>query len=183
MRPIVAVDDAFDRDYASDGISRFGSYVRQRAHLLVDDWEPLSPVTFAVTVWTIASGPMMSPGYVRTRPTVRGVNCRHADEPGWLLAEVAVALPWPSDLRDGADPQGWAVGGPSHADERRPALLVDGRIRIPISQDELPRPSRFAALDVSIAKRAVAVVCDRVNAHAGPVLARLHSTDSNGVLL
>lgn len=184
MRPIVTVDDAYDRDYASDGISRFGAYVRQRAHLLVDDWEPLSPVTFAVTVWTIASGPMMSPGYVRTRSSIRGVNCRHGDEPGLLIAEVAVALPWPSDLRQSDDLRGWSSTRTpdGYEDERHPALLVDGRIRIPISEEELPRPSRFAGLDVGVAKRAVAVVCERVNQQAGPVLARLQATETNGAL-
>lgn len=187
MTPIVTVDDAYDRDYAGDGISRFGAYVRQRAHLFVDDWEPLSPVTFAVTVWTIATGPIMSPSYVRIRRSIQAVNCRHGDEPGLLLAEIAVRLPWPGGLRDKPSLQGWVSGhrhsgGSDALDEQRPALLVDGRLRVPIPEDRLPSPSRFAALDVGVAKQAITAICEQVNTVAGPVLADLRSETTTGVL-
>jgi hypothetical protein len=189
MSPIVSVDEDYDRDYAADGISRFGGYVRQRAHLFVDDWEPLSPVTFAVTVWTVANGPVMSPGYVRIRESIGGVSCRHGDEPGLLLAEVDIRLPWPAAMHGAECLGGWgswsgagsAVDDESgQPDERRPALLVSARLRIPIPEALLPVPSRFAGLDVSVAKRAVAVICEQVNAHAGPAVASLRSYHLSG---
>jgi hypothetical protein len=184
---IVSIDDAYDRDYASDGISRFGAYVRQRAHLFVDDWEPLSPVTFAATVWAIASGPLMSPGYVRTRSSVGGVHCRHADEPGLLLAEVDMCLPWSADLRNRSELAGWSSWTSTLApeltdpDERRPALLLRACVRVPVHEGLLPNPSRFAALDVTVAKQAVAVICEQVNTRAAPVVALLRSEALIGV--
>jgi hypothetical protein len=187
MTPIVGIDDAYDRDYASDGISRFGAYVRQRAHLFVADWEPLTPVTFAVTLWTIATGPVMSPGYVRVRTSVSAVTCRHAEEPGLLLAEVRLRLPRPADRRGADIVQAWSdwtlttdvdgVGTTwSPPDEHCRAALLSARLRVPIREDQLPVPTRFAALDVTGAKRAIAVICEQVNTHAAPVVAALRGS-------
>lgn len=151
MNPIVSVDDEYDRDNASDGISRFAGYVRQRAHLFVDDWEPLSPVTFAVTVWSIATSPVMTPPYARVSPRVWDIECRHGDESHLL------------------DPP-----------ENGPGALFSTHLRVPIAEDLLPVPCRFGALDVSVAKRAVSAIADQVNAVAGPVVAQLRDTDAIG---
>lgn len=178
-RPLVTVDESYDRHYASDGISRFGAYVRQRAHLFVDDWEPLSPVTFAATVWAIATGPVMSPAYVHSRRDITSVACRNGDEPGVLIAEVNLCLAWPLELTGALD--GWTswqrLRDPDEDEPRfappledRPALLLGAQMSVPIKADQLPGPSRFAALDVAVAKRAVGVVCRMVNEQAGPVV-------------
>lgn len=188
MTPVVTVDESYDRGYASDGISRFGAYVRQRAHLFVDDWEPLSPVTFACTVWSIATGPVMAPGYVRVRQEMT-VRCTHGEEPGVLIAEVGVRLPWPSGIRGemrgwyfGQLSQPWDDGEPMLVDppDDRPTLLIGASVRVPIAEKLLPTPSRFAALDVGVAKRAVAVVCRRVNEQAGPVVELLRTNAAIG---
>jgi hypothetical protein len=188
MTPILGIDDAYDRDYAADGISRFGGYVRQRAHLFADDWEPLSPVTFACTVWSIATGPVMVPGYVRVRQGM-AVRCAHGEEPGVLIAEVGVRLPWPPGLRAELRgwsswqlSQGWGDEEPGLVDppDDRPTLLIGASVRVPIAEKLLPTPSRFAALDVGVAKRAVALVCQHVNEQAGPVVELLRTNVAIG---
>jgi hypothetical protein len=173
-------DEAYDPDYAPDGVSRFGAYVRQRAHLFVDDWEPLGPAAFAATVWSIACAPLMAPGYIRIRHDVGTVTCHCAEDSSALLAEVTIRLPWRNDE---ALP-GWTSwqrrtdpydDGPrllAPPDDLR-AVLPTATIRVPIAEDQLPTPTRFACLDVSVAKRAVSVICDQVNAQAGPILATL----------
>ncbi|MGQ0843477.1 MAG: hypothetical protein ACT4QF_05025 [Sporichthyaceae bacterium] len=182
--PIVWTDDLYDRDYASDGLSRFGGYVRQRAHLFVDDWEPLSPAAFAATVWTIATSPVMSPPYVHLRPDVSAVTCRHAEEPGLLLAEVEIRLRWPAGLNDFPDLCGWSswdrwIDRPTNdvhliaPSEHKRALLTTATLRVPIPETKLPTSCRFAEADVAIAKRAVAAVCSAVDVHVRPVLAYL----------
>jgi hypothetical protein len=185
--PLAWVDEDYDVDYASDGISRFGSYVRQRAHLFVDDWEPLSAASFAATVWSVATSPVMSPGYVRIRPDVWSLTCFPGEEPGFLLAELEVRVPWPAALRGGQELDGWfswqRTTSWAHEETMylepvgdRRSLLVTSVLRVPIDEGILPTPCRFAALDVSTAKRAISVICTEVNATAGPVVARLRAT-------
>lgn len=191
MKPLVIIDEADDRESASDGISRFGAYVRQRAHLFVDDWEPLSPVSFAVTVWSVATSPVMSPPYARLGADVWGISCHHGDEPGVLVVDVEVRLPWPIELRDDETMRGWADWARARRRDNdgvqlldpvqdRVAALFSAHLRVPIHEDLLPLPCRFGALDVVIAKRAVAVVSDQINAIAGPVVAQLRELDSVG---
>lgn len=191
-KPIAWTDDAYDRDYSSDGISRFGAYVRQRAHLFIDDWEPLSPATFAATVWTIATAPVMSPPYVGLRHDVCDVICHVGEDGDCLLAQLEVRLPWPNGLRGNGKLAAWSSWRPAdkwdydgphlmEPAEDRPALLASAVLRLPIPDAQLPAPCRFAALDVAVAKRAVAVVCEHLNTHAAPVLAELATASQIGV--
>jgi hypothetical protein len=179
MRPLVVADEAYDRDYASDGLSRFGAYVRQRAHLFVFDWEPLSPAGFASEVWAIAGSPVMSPGYVRVRHDVSGIYCRCADDSFGLVVDVHLRLPWPVEpgwaswqrLSD-PDEDGQTLVAP---DEDLLAVLATATVQVPVAEELLPEPGRFAGHDLTIAKRAVGVICRQVNTHAGPVVDRIRS--------
>lgn len=157
MNAIVSVDDGYDWDFAPDGLSRFGAYVDRRAHLFIDESEALTPVALAVALWTIASPPVMSPGYVRVRPTVEAVTCCHADEPNLLLAEVRLRVPWPPETTYLDAMAGWSSWTPttdmdgissrwSAPDEHRRAALLTSLLRVPIGAELLPAPSPFGAL-------------------------------------
>jgi hypothetical protein len=184
---LVWVDDTHDREAASDGVSRYGAYLRDRAHLFDDDGAPLDTVSFAVLAWRTASSPVMAPGYVNLRRDVTAVTCRPGEEPGLLVADVEVRLPWPPDLPWGPmtgwqswqRTRSWSGDEPdSYADPRRedrPALLVTAHLRVPVRDDQLqaPRRSRPGRPDTGDAKRVVRTLCRLVNAEAGPRVALL----------
>jgi hypothetical protein len=72
---VVHVDREGDTERASDGYSRYGSYVEARAYEEFTDKylgpeAPLEPIGFAITAWRVASPPVMSPGLVDWRPDI-----------------------------------------------------------------------------------------------------------------
>jgi hypothetical protein len=97
------IDQEYDRDQASDGISRFGAYVR-KSTALADCWDGTwdDPGTrqagFAAAAWLTATGPVMAPGYVRHHPRVLTgtVACNAWD--GTLNGLVRLVTPWPQPL-------------------------------------------------------------------------------------
>jgi hypothetical protein len=97
------IDQEYDRDQASDGISRFGAYVRQST-ALTEYWDGTwdDPGTlqacFAAAAWSTATGPVMAPGYVRHHPRVLTgtVACNTWD--GTLNGLVRLVTPWPYPL-------------------------------------------------------------------------------------
>lgn len=102
------IDAEYDRDQASDGISRFGVNVR-KATALAQCWDGTwkDPVTrqarFAAAAWSSATGPVMAPGYIRYHPRVLAgeVACNGWD--GTLNGLVRLVTPWPQPLaRSGA---------------------------------------------------------------------------------
>jgi hypothetical protein len=57
------IDCEYDRDNASDGVSRYGAYIRQaRFEPWTDNDHAVELAEFA---WRQATGPVMAPGYVR----------------------------------------------------------------------------------------------------------------------
>jgi len=64
------IDHDHDRNNASDGVSRYGAYLRDHAHLF-DPWQEApgevtrDPVEFAIAAFQVATGPIMAPGFVR----------------------------------------------------------------------------------------------------------------------
>ena len=97
------IDEEYDRDQASDGVSRFGAYVRQSA-AVAECWDGTwdDPGTrqalFAGAAWSTATGPVMAPGYVRHHPRVLTgkVACNAWD--GTLNGLVRLVTPWPQPL-------------------------------------------------------------------------------------
>ena len=71
-------DDEYDREHASDGVSRYGHYVRSaaRSGLMAECWDgtwdddQVRRVRFACAAWETASSPVMAPGYIRRHPRV-----------------------------------------------------------------------------------------------------------------
>src|SRR6266498_6098900 len=62
------VDRDYDRENASDGLSRYGAYLRDASFEPWTDHD--QAVEWAVFAWRRATGPVMSPGYVRYHPRV-----------------------------------------------------------------------------------------------------------------
>jgi hypothetical protein len=171
---LVWVDDAYDLDYASDGSSRFAAYLRQWSADL-DDPE-LSAASYVATVWRVATGPVMSPGYVQLNPTVWSVMCRPGEDPERLVIEIDVRLDWPQELRGHERLREWSTWSYDRIGDSRVmppegamSFLPSVRLHQPIDPAALPTPSGSA--DVVAAKRAVVVLCRIVNGIAGPVVA------------
>ncbi len=97
------IDEEYDRDQASDGISRFGAYVR-KATWLAECWDGTweDPSTrqarFAASAWSTATGPVMAPGYVRHHPRVLTGEVASNSWDGTLNGVVRLVTPWPQPL-------------------------------------------------------------------------------------
>lgn len=104
------VDDEYDQEYASDGRSRFGVYIRSSSLISgcledTDDDEASRRTRFAAAVWETANSPIMAPGYVRRHPRIRRSNLLGGDDT--LTASVELAAPWPGRLARSYD---WQQG-------------------------------------------------------------------------
>src|ERR1017187_6240513 len=89
------IDIDYDRENATDGVSRYAAYVRQAAA----SFEPWSDndqaVELAVFAWQQATGPVMAPGYVRRHPRIAAARLARSDWDGSLLATVDLVMPPP----------------------------------------------------------------------------------------
>lgn len=95
--PIVHVDRKGGEERASDGYSRYGSYVGAREERFQDHWakpeqKPLDPIYFANVAWEIATPPVMSPGLVDWRADLHKVTVGYDEEYGRDLM-LTVELP------------------------------------------------------------------------------------------
>lgn len=112
------IDYEYDREMASDGRSRFASYVRRAA--ATADWtecwdgtwddETVRAVHFASESWRLATTPVMSPGYVRRHPRVRSARVEVNPWDASLTASVEIIIPQPRQLaaaRDSGDGSMW----------------------------------------------------------------------------
>ncbi|MCP9954691.1 hypothetical protein [Actinomadura madurae] len=95
------IDAEYDREYASDGVSRYGAYVRDRLNSsFAECWdgtwgEPSSRLAaFAAAAWRTATGPVMAPGYVRYHSRVLGARVERSQWDGSLIAAVSLVAPW-----------------------------------------------------------------------------------------
>ncbi|MFF3848017.1 hypothetical protein [Streptomyces sp. NPDC002328] len=182
---LALVDDDYDRVNASDGRSRFGAYLAQHPRDF-EAWAPeaLNPSEFAAAAWRIATSPVMSPGYVRTRPDLAGITTGFAEDgPDLVLtvrvpvlhSDLHVRLPyewrdWQSRnyRHDGSFPEREAP------DDRHPAVLATAEVRVPIDEALLPAPKHLRGPGLlADAREAVFTLAELVNDKAGPVVARL----------
>jgi hypothetical protein len=178
------IDRDHDRANASDGVSRYGAYLRDHAELF-DPWQEApdgvtgDPVEFAIAAFKVATGPIMSPGYVRWHGRVCDYVATRSEHDGRLLLSVTLATPSP--VRLPWDWRGWERDFHDRylePDDRRPVGLARLELRWPVATDQLPTPSRPRRPSVPNprdAARAVAVLVDQVNATCGPVLADLEA--------
>jgi hypothetical protein len=178
------VDSDWDRANASDGVSRYGAYLRGHTGLF-DPWHEASngitedPGEFAITAFRVACGPIMSPGYVRWHPRVLDHQVGYSEDPdpGRLIVKVALATWLPMWL--GSPWWSWTtyMGRDwSEPEEAKHAALARLELRWPLPVASLPRPrppARPGQPNLRDAKAAVRALAEVINTTAGPVLASL----------
>jgi hypothetical protein len=179
------IDRDHDRASASDGVSRYGAYLRDHARLF-DPWQDApdgvtgDPVQFAIAAFKVATGPIMSPGYLRWHGRVCDYAATWSEHDGRLLLSVTLAVPSP--VRLGWDWRGWERDFHDRylePDDARPVALARLELRWPVATDQLPaprRPRRPGVANLAEAAGAVAMLVDQVNTTVGPVLADLEAT-------
>jgi hypothetical protein len=180
------IDLDYDRANASDGVSRYGAYVRDYARLF-DPWRDgadgvtTDPVDFAIAAFRVATGPIMGPGYVRWHPRVCGYGLERSDQDGCLVVSVTLATPAPLRL------PGWVWRSWDRdfhdrflePEDHGPVALARLELRWPLGSDQLHRPGRPRVPghpNLVDASSAVAVVVGSANHTAGPVLAALDAS-------
>ena len=184
------VDRDYDRAHASDGISRYGAYLRDVAFEPWTDHD--QAVEWAAFAWRRATGPVMSPGYVRYHPRVLAAQLERSGWDGSLAAAVTLISSWPEELKTpvarglklgdrDAFWQDWPIEclgdtvsyyEPSEADvAARPYLLATVRLQFTVPSAVLPDPPATSAALLSAGQQAVAVVVAELNRIVGPVLA------------
>jgi hypothetical protein len=183
------IDRDYDRDAASNRHGRYAAYLVGHARLF-EPWRDagsvgitLDPVDFAVAAFRIATGPIMSPGYVRWHKRVCDYGVALSDHDSSLLLSVTLAAPMPTQLAGCF----WRSWQRTFFDDRyveppddRAAALCRLELRWPVPADRLPlptRPRRVGIPDPADATRAVEVLVDQVNTAAGPILGALEAGD------
>ncbi|WP_457029252.1 hypothetical protein [Kitasatospora sp. P5_F3] len=176
---IAYTDDAYDRERASDGHSRYGAYLADRAEQFSDLGDPLTPVEFAIAAWRVATSPVMSPGYVRVRHDLTGLTTGRDDE-GNLHLRLELPLPHralairpssrPADWDARSDrwnPCPWSLLVEPEA-ITRPTLLTTAALLLPVPVADLVAPTSGydRQRTTKEAKSAVQALVRHVNAHA-----------------
>jgi hypothetical protein len=184
------VDRDYDREHASDGISRFGAYLRDASF---EPWtDDGQAVEWAVFAWRRATGPVMSPGYVRYHLRVLAARLERSGWDGSLVAGVSLVSGWPTQIaaalargvRLGDRDTSWQdwpteyLGGdtvsyyePGEADvAARPYLLATLSLQFTVPSAALPEPPATSAALLSAGQQAVAAVVAELNRVVGPVL-------------
>ncbi|MEE1787739.1 hypothetical protein PUR71_33250 [Streptomyces sp. SP17BM10] len=165
------------------GGSRYGAYLAQHAGRFHDDGDPLRPAHFAAEAWTVATSPVMSPGYVRLRPDIADVRPAF-DYNGGLLLRIEVRLRQRA-LADSLGPSGrfgdWWQHRPLGDDGRRPrliepeeydrlAVLLTATLVVPVTDHLLPVPTATRGPELTEqARQAVHALAGVLNACAPPV--------------
>ena len=102
------VDRDHDREHASNGVSRYGAYLRDAVFEPWTDHD--QTVEWAVFAWRRATGPVMSPGYVRYHPRVLAARLERSGWDGSLVAGVDLVSTWPEELTAALGRgRGWAA--------------------------------------------------------------------------
>ena len=194
------IDYHYDADHASDGISRYGAYVRSATNtMFAECWDGTwdSPeyraARFAAGAWQTGTGPVMAPGYIRMHPRLLSARVEVNTWDGSLFAAVEMATPWPAPLtrsRDWRGDQWWhdwpvedALGGPNYYREpddrdltRSPYLLARARLLFPLPTGGLPAaPDGPADALEGKARTAAEALVAAMNATVTPVLGALES--------
>lgn len=194
-RAAFGIDEDYDQAHASDGVSRYGAYVRNSVSEFAECWDgtwddPQSlRVDFAATAWRVATGPVMAPGYVRFHPRILDARLERNNWDGSLTATVTLAARWPQPLASshewqlGTRWQDWPVlrnlgsddvtyNEPTEQELTRSAyLMASARLAFPVPDAELPAPPSGPADDLeATALTAVTRVVDALNRIVTPVV-------------
>lgn len=178
------LDEQYDRERAPDGRSRYGAEVRRRADEFATSWGDISPVSFAVTAWRLAT--VLSPGYVRWHRRILSATCTRNPWDGSLIGEATIAAGWPAELtwsRQWTRDNGWRnwpqVFGQyvSPADEdvaRVPHARAMLLVETPVPLADLPAaPDGLDDALEATARHAVAVLVRELNDLLTPMIGQL----------
>lgn len=178
------IDHDGDRFSASDGVSRYSFYLRDRAGQFADgdDGTPTTdPRAFAIAAVLIAQPPVMSPGYVLTDPRVLDVS-HHRDDDGRDAIAVTLVSALPPVVLRGLTGRrdGWRATGFADRVTRWEApyeftsliVLPTVQVIVPLAGADLPTPEydHMGLPDLRTAQHAVRVVVTHLNTHLAPIL-------------
>ncbi len=184
------LDLDYDREYASDGVSRYGAYLRDRASWWAGDDPESDPEYVAVRstarCWEIGSGPIMGPPLVVLHPRILTATAAADEYDGrQLVRTVRLVVGLSDGLRRvlGYQWRSWQHDeyGPSGPTWSEPYEPSGGPLRValptltlswPVPAARLPLPGGGLP-DVDDAIEAVAAVADVLNGELRPVLAYL----------
>jgi hypothetical protein len=172
----LAIDETYDRTYASDGFSRFGAYLAMRLPAVLDD-DPdvlLDPVRWAAFAWATATAPVMSPGYLSWHGPIEDIGVGwddgHLAFEAVLWADPPVSLPgwrgWDRD-RHGDHVEPWYATRTALTRITLRAVLID--LELPAPPGEVSPRQEL----VSTAKTAVTTVALAVRSALAPAVAAL----------
>src|SRR6266536_38462 len=183
------LDLDYDREYASDGVSRYGAYLRDRAWWWDDDPAAdadRAAVVSAARCWEIANGPIMGPALVVLHPRILTAQAGVDEYDGrQLVLTVRLVVGLPDGLRRvlGYQWRSWQHDqyGPSGPTWTEPYERSGGPLRVALPTLSLSWPAPAARLplpggglpDVDDAIEAVSAVAGVVNGELRPVLAYL----------
>ena len=193
-------EEEWDREAASDGISRYGAYVRHRIPGGFEEcWDGTFEIgrakRFAALAWYTATGPVMAPPYANRHPAILGasleVNFEADDADLSLTGIVELASRWPTALDCGRGGlrrwRSWIYE--NRLDASRPRVpggdeIARGecyalpllRLMFTVPAGDLPavpRPPHERGEVERAARMAVAVLVAELNRVVSPVLAAL----------
>jgi hypothetical protein len=183
------IDHDYDREHASDGVSRYGAYLRDtKFEPWTDDDQHVELAEFA---WERATGPAMSPGYVRYHSRILTARLARSDWDGSLIGRVDVLTgqpeylrrprsddvrglwhDWPGEYSFARDQTVYYEPGTEELAKRGRHALASVSLRFTVPSGDLPDPRGHGA-SLSICREAVAVVVCELNRISSPVLARM----------
>jgi hypothetical protein len=195
------IEHEHDRIAASDGVSRYGVYVRQRIHGgFAECWdgtfENRLAERFAALAWSTATSPVMAPPYADWRSPVLSARIGLDADSGsdGLIATVEIASRWPRGL---GDERGHVGDRAWHSWPRERSWSGEDYSRAPY-EDEVTRGGYYALTTLRLvfpvplsllpaapgvahrrgeveetARHAVAALADELNRVAGPVVEAL----------
>jgi len=172
----LVIDDDYDRDHASDGLSRFGAYVAMRLPLVLeaDRDVPTDPVRWASFAWASATTPVMSPGYLTWTGPIEDIQVGWDD--GHLAVETTLRAPSPVHLPGW---QGWDrdrngnMCEPWHGDRTALSRLT---LTAKIAGARLPVPPEDPGCRMELvltAKATIGVLASVIDDLLAPVIAEL----------
>jgi hypothetical protein len=187
------VDREYDRDNASDGVSRYAHYVNQ--HPPFKPWtDNDQAVELAVFAWERATGPIMAPGYVRLHPRILAARLERNDWDGSLAAVVDVItgrlaelgqkwpphpgthgwLSWPTENVFASDSIRYLE--PSGEDLTKASYMLPSvSLRFPVTVTGLPVREDYPLLE-GACEQAITLVVDALNRVVNPVIEALESS-------
>lgn len=188
------IDTGYDRDRASGGVSRYGSYLNQHRdafEALAGDGYERPAVPFAALAWRIATGPVMSPPYVRYPNRVLSARLEPSDWNGNMLVAVQLVTELPDELAGVRPPdrlayRGWqtnawgqfeGVGGQELA--RAPYLLPTADLHFEVPATAWPVLDTVYTSGeplVAAAMLSINASLAAINEYIAPILSRLNQS-------